>query len=137
MSAKLHEIKLPSGAMLRVNLASFADSKELFQSFLEEAQKVRFDFTLDSEVNLDMFKDIIFIGLSSKKIERALWECMKVALYNDKKINEETFESEEARQDYLPVVFEVARLNIAPFTKNLFALLLPLKAVMEKGLAPR
>lgn len=131
--SKIHEIELPSGAKLRVNLASFATSKDLYQAFLEEAKGVKFDFSLDTELKLEMFKDIICVGLSSKKIEKALWECMKVALYNDKKITEETFEDEDARGDYFNVVFEVAKLNLSPFVKNLYALLSPLKAVMDNG----
>ncbi len=135
--SKLKEIVLPSGAILKVNLASFSVSKDLYQAILEEARTLKVDFSFDADLKLEMFKDILCMSLSSKKIERAIWECMRVAIYNGSKITEDLFESEEVRGDYFNIMFEVAQLNIAPFTKNLFALLSPLKAVVDNGLAQR
>lgn len=114
----MKEIKLPSGAELKIGLAPFSDSKALYQSVLEEAKSLRLDPAAEVDVNL--FKDLFCAGLSSKKIEMSLKECLKKCLYNGLKIDpDKTFEPVEAREDYFQVCFEVAQENIAPFTKNL------------------
>jgi hypothetical protein len=113
------EVVLPSGAKLKVTPSSFAVSKELFQSVSEEMKSLNISST--TEIDINLFKDLFCTGLSSKKIEKSLWECMKKATYNNLKITEDTFEPVEAREDYIQVMFEVAKENIAPFMKSLFA----------------
>ena len=135
--SKIHEVDLPSGAVLKMNLASFAVSKELYQAFMEEIKDLKVDLKLNTELDISFFKDLICVALSSKKIEKALWECMKVALYNGIKISDKTFEEEEARGDYFSVMTEVAMLNIKPFMKNLSALLPTLSSVMDNALVQR
>lgn len=113
----MKEITLHSGRELKINLAPFAVSKALYQAFLEEAKDVRMDGGI--EVDIDLFKNLFCVAMSSKKIEACLWECMKRVTYNDFKITEETFEEEKAREDYIEVCLEVAKLNVAPFMKTL------------------
>lgn len=115
----MREVKLPSGAVLKITLAPFADSKALLNAVLEESKGLRVN--PEDEVDVNLFKDIFCSGLSSKKIEAALMVCMGRVLYNDRKIDGETFEAEEARQDYIMACFEVASDNIRPFMKSLFA----------------
>jgi len=116
--SELKEFILPSGAMLKIQLGSFAESKALYQAFLEEVRHVQ--MASSSEV-MNVFKDLACVGFSSKKIEAALEQCLKRCLYNDAKIDKNTFEPSENRQDYIPCCVEVARENITPFTKSLFA----------------
>lgn len=113
------KVVLPSGAELEITLAPFADSKALYQAMLEEAKTLKIDDT--AEVDANLYKDLFCTGLSSKKIEAALTVCMKRATYNGMKITDDVFEPVEARDDYLIVCMEVARENITPFTKSLFA----------------
>lgn len=115
----MKELRLPSGAILKIGLASFAAAKSLFQAVSEEAKELK--ISAETEIDVSLMKDMFCVGISSKKIEAALWECMKKSTYNGLKITEETFEPEEARQDYLTVILEVAKENLAPFTKSLFA----------------
>jgi hypothetical protein len=115
----MNEIDLPSGAKLRISLSSFGVSRELFQAVMEELKGTK--MAASTEIDVNLFKDLFCAGFASKKIERAVWECMKKALYNGQKISEETFEAEEARQDYLPVMWEVAKANLNPFLKSLYA----------------
>lgn len=110
---------LPSGAKLKITLAPFKDARALYQALLEEAKVLKLDPTAEVDVNL--YKDLFCVGLSSKKIEAALWECMKRVTYNDSRITEDIFEPVEARDDYMTVCFEVAKANIMPFTKSLYA----------------
>lgn len=78
---------------------------------------------MGTNLDVNFFKDIFCTGFSSKKIEKALGACLKRCTYNDLKIDENTFEPEEARQDYLPVLFEVLGEVIRPFLSSLIALL--------------
>lgn len=116
------EVKLPSGATLKVGVASFSEAKALYQALLKELKHVSIDLKLDSE---NLFKDIFCIGFSSPEIERCLWECMKKCQYVDSrgplKIDKDTFEPESAREDYMTVCIEVAKENVLPFAKSLYA----------------
>jgi hypothetical protein len=111
--------KLPSGAELEVWVSPFEKSKALYQALLEEARGISFDPNAHIDVNL--FKDLFCAGFSSKKIEICLKACFEKATYNGKRIDENTFEPMEARQDYLEACFEVAQENVAPFLKSLYA----------------
>lgn len=118
----MQEIKLPSGAVLKMGNTPFAVSKALYQSVLEELKGV----SLDSKTELStLYKELFCIGFSSKKIEACLYECFKRCLYFDGskelKIEESTFEPEEARQDYMMVCMEVGKFNILPFGKSLWS----------------
>lgn len=110
---------LPSSAVLEVDLAPFADGKALYQAFLEEVQGVRLD--PQAQVDVNMWKEFACIALSSKKVEKAIWVCMGRATYNKLKVTQDTFEPEDARQDYFDTMMHVAEVNVRPFTKPLLA----------------
>lgn len=116
------EIKLPSGAILKITLAPFADAKALYQSVLEEIKDVEINSRSDMA---NVFKNIACVGFSSKKIEACLETCFKRCTYNcgkgDLKIDKDTFESSESRGDYMGVCMAVAKENILPFMKSLYA----------------
>lgn len=115
------EVRLPSGASLKITLSPFAVSRELYQVFLQEARGINVD--LEKEMDANFFKEILIVGMSSKRFEKALDECMKKCTYDDRKIDQDTFEKSDARGDYLIACFEVAKANILPFTKSLSVLL--------------
>lgn len=123
------EVKLPSGALLKITMSPFAVSRALYQALLEEAKGLNLD--PGAQVDVNLFKDLFCTALSSKKIESCLWECMKRATYNDLKITEDVFEPEAARDDYLSVCLEVARCNVLPFTKSLYARYADVVAMMK------
>lgn len=111
------DVALPSGAKLHISLSPFAVSKALYQAVLEEAKLLKLD--TDADVDINLFKDLFCSGFSSKKIEVCLEACMRKATYNGIRITADTFEPEEARQDYMQVCWEVAYANLLPFTKSL------------------
>lgn len=129
----MKSVKLPSGAELQITLATFAESRSLYQAVLEEAKVLRLD--PGQEIDVNLYKDLFCTALSSKKIETALWDCMKKVLYNGLKIDKDTFESEESRQDYVMVCLEVGKENISPFLKSLYAEWYPVlaKAMKSQG----
>lgn len=117
---KFREVKLPSGAVLKVQAASFEDAKTLYQAVLEESKSLEFKSGLDVS---ELLKSLLAYTFASKRIESALWVCFQNCIYNggagDLKIDKDTFQKVEAREDYPIVCLEVAEENIRPFTKSL------------------
>lgn len=116
MSTK--DVTLKSGARLKITLAPFADAKALYQAVLKELKDLKLG---DSQQIESVLKDALCIGFSSKEIDERLEVCLRRVLYNDLKIDEDTFEPEKARGDYLPLIYEVMKANIDPFLKSLYA----------------
>lgn len=125
----MKEITLPSGAILKIGLAPFADSIELFQVLGEEMKKVEIHFT--TEIDHELMKNLLCTAIASKPLEAAVWKCLAKCLYGGIRLTKDTFETEEARQDYFAVFYEVVVANVIPFTKNLSAGLLPLMQMMQ------
>lgn len=111
-------MKLPSGAELKITLSDFETSKALYQAIADECKNIKMNPKDEVE---NLVKDLACVALSSKKIEECLWKCMERATYNSVKITKETFEPEQTRDDYLAVCMEVARVNVLPFMKSLYA----------------
>ncbi len=130
----MKEIKLPSGATLKISQTPFAVSKALYQAILEEVKSVK--ISSNQEMS-DVMKDLFCIGFSSKKIELCLQECFKRCTYNsgtgDLKIEDSTFEPVLNRSDYATVCIEVIQENIMPFTKGLYAEFTRLLAMMPSA----
>lgn len=119
----IKEVKLPSGATLKIGLPPFEVSLALKEAVLEEGRTIA--ITSKTEM-AEVYKDLFCIGFSSKKIKACLWECFKYCQYNngqsgDLKIDKDTFEPLPAREDYMTVCMEVAKANIHPFVKSLYA----------------
>lgn len=117
----MNEIKLPSGAVLKIHETPFEVSLALKESVMEELQKVSFKSGVDIT---DAIKDLYCISYSSPRIKQALAECLKRHTYNngtgDLKIDNKTFQPVQARQDYETVCLEVTKAEISPFGKEGF-----------------
>ena len=118
----MREIKLPSESVLKIYPAPFSDAKALYQSLLKELKQV----PVDSKMEVgELYKQLFCLGFSSPEIEKCLWACMARCTYNsgngDLKIEKDTFEPVEARGDFMQVCIEVAKENVLPFVKSLYA----------------
>lgn len=111
--------KLPSGALLEITIAPFEDAQELYQMVAGELLSV--DIKADDEINVNMFKNLFCVFLSSKKIKEAIDLCAKRCVYNKERIDSDTFEEVDRRQDYIECMAMIAWENIHPFGKALFA----------------
>jgi hypothetical protein len=111
---------LPSGAVLEINLAPFLDANSLNRAVAKELLKIKFDGELDLNDH-NFIKDIICTAISSDDIMSALWNCFKRCTYNGVKMNQDTFENEDARGDYFTVCKEVLIENLRPFGKGLLS----------------
>lgn len=118
----MREHKLPSGAILKVSPAPFKEAKALYQAILKEGRGIE----VSSKTELAaLYKEIFCAGFSSVEVERCLEACFKRCQYCDSrgelKIDESTFEPVNARDDYMTVCMEVAKENVLPFVKSLYA----------------
>lgn len=120
----MKEVTLPSGALLRIGESPFEDSKDLYQAILDEAKMVKIDVG-SVHVMSNVYKDLFCYGFSSKRVEACLWKLFERCLYEGHgktgKIDKDTFQPKPTRADYIAVCVEVAKENIDPFLKGLFA----------------
>lgn len=128
----MKSITLGSGAKLDISVSAFGVSKDLYQAVCEELIHVKI---ASKDQIANVLKDAACMALCSKRIESCLKECLKKAAYNGRRIDDETWEPIEARQDYLEACFEVAKENLLPFGKNLYAKYSPLWEVLKNSLA--
>lgn len=129
---QIKEFTCPGGAVLKVRLAPFADAKALYQAMLSELGNV--SIKSDREI-ADLYKDLFCIGMSSPQIEACLWKCLEICQYNSLKIDKDTFEPEIARGDYMFICMEVAKANVSPFVKDLYAQFQTFLAKIQKSQA--
>lgn len=127
------DINLPSGSKLKITVSPFVTARALYQAILEEAKNLKLDPNAEIDVNLR--KDLFCLALSSQKIQVCLDKCMERVTYNGIKISADTFEPVAARDDYLLACFEVAKANISPFMKSLFAQFAPFLGSLGKAQA--
>jgi len=120
----MREVTLPSGAILRLGVAPFAVAKALYQALLKELKEI--PISTKEELGT-VYQKLFCTGFSSTVVEDALKECFKASLYDGRdgkgalRISDDTFEPENRRQDYMKVCVEVAKENINPFAKSLYA----------------
>ena len=111
--------ELPSGAKLEITPAPWETSKALYKSIASEAVGLKLD--PKTEVDVNLYKDLLLTAVASDKIEAKLWECLTRCTYNGIRISKDTFEPMAARGDYLIVCFEVAVVNVSPFMSALLS----------------
>lgn len=118
----MRKFTLESGAELTINPAPFADAKNLYQAILKELKGTDVNSKVDV---VSLYKEMFCSAFSSKEIEAALKPCLLRCLYERNgipaKVDDSIFEPVENREDYMTVCVEVARDNVAPFVKTLFA----------------
>lgn len=100
----MHEFETNRKVKVVINAASFKDANTLKNAILNADGKD--DYTINI-VDLE------------PKVEVALWPCLLQCTYGGQKITQKTFESEEAREDYYPVLNACVVENLRPFMKGL------------------
>lgn len=118
----MKEVKLPSGAVLKISTIPWADAKALYKAVVKELRGIELRADMDMA---NVYKDVFCAGFASSEVEARLEDCFKRCIYNagngDFKIDEKTFEPEKARQDYILVCIEVMKEVLGPFVKSLSA----------------
>ena len=131
----MKKIDLPSGSSLEIYLLPFEEAAFLFRMFSKEMGDLNItikDFAfLGSSKNIDEiefgFQEFINLKgplcslLSNEKLINAGRSCLSKCIYNNLKITNTTFESEEARGDFYPCIFYAIKENVSPFFGNLLS----------------
>lgn len=117
-------VTLKSGRKLELAIAPFSIGMRLFKTAANELKQVdvqleSLDFQKIAASDVNSIKNVIFQLLGSDALESAVFSCMERCLLDGVKITKSTFEDQDVRADYLPVAWEVIKLNLAPFFKNL------------------
>lgn len=106
------EIEVPSGAKVVINVAPWEDAVLLQQAISREmAMGAGFNFATFMVVS------------SSPAVYSALMKCLVRCTYNNEKITASTFNKEEARADYIPIVSACVKKNLGPLEAGLFSVL--------------
>jgi hypothetical protein len=128
----MKSVTLPSGKKIEVALAPFVEGKRLYQAVASEL--IRVDIDSDGDVS-NVLKNVLLLMVSSPKVEEALEPCLRRCTYDGKKLSADTFEPPEARADYVDFCTEVAKENLLPFTKSLYAQFSGLQGALSRALS--
>jgi hypothetical protein len=120
----MERIDLPSGAVLEVDLLSYEKGWKVMQKLSKAFESLDIDlkgvdFKKLSEQDVLRFKNPICHLLADDKILEATKECFTKCLYNNQRIDSSTFDSKEARKDFVFAAFHALRCNLEPFFEGL------------------
>lgn len=123
--------ELPSGAAFEVQPLSYESAWAVTQTVIKEIEKSdisslkKLDLDFDKIMSTDVLdlKDPICHLLASHAMIDAARQCFKKCLYNKGKIDSMTFESKEARGDFIMACWHALKENILPFFGSLGSLL--------------
>lgn len=118
--------KLPSGAQFEIHALSFEKAWEITQIVLKEFESVKLDLKstdFKELMGMDVFalKGPICGILSSQTMVAAAKKCFAHCLYNNARIDENTFDSSEARGDFIFCCFYALKENVYPFFASLIS----------------
>lgn len=121
----MEKVTLSSGAVLEITESGIEPQHELFRVVMEELGAVDVSaLTSPNEMNINVIKDLMCRALSSKKLLEAIKPMLRRATYNGEKINDiQFFDVDERKRDFLPVLKEVARVNLVPFGESVLSML--------------
>lgn len=138
---------LPSGARLRVTPSPFADAKRLQNELWKAAKgsgvgeidlaKLREAYQKgqgDVGKVLAIFFDALLSLTSSDAVDAAVFKCAERAAYladgtdqTARKVDRALFDDPEmgtkAREDYFPIQYKIAEVNVGPFIRAAFSAL--------------
>lgn len=120
----MESFTLPSGAVLEVQPLGYEKAWGVTQILLKELETIKVDLkTVDLKELMGMdvlvLKGPICAILGSPKVLEAAQQCFSKCLYNKTKIDSMTFESKQARGDFLFCAFYALKENVSPFFESL------------------
>ncbi len=120
------EHKLPSGAILDVTVLDYEKAFGIFQTVSRQIGLIDVDFgKIDFEkfntMDVMEFKRPLTQLLSNSDLVKVGNQCLEKCTYDNVKISKATWESIEARKDYLFALFYALKENCAPFLEGVFS----------------
>ena len=133
----MQEITLKSGNVLKLSPAPFIDAIRLTNIVAKAFSQRGLDFKIDRDTEVDFwvlfnknpdafikgFADIVFEEFVMNLVFKCAERCVYVKNGVSVKITQDTFESEDAREDFYEVMYNIAMCNIKPFFVNLLSVL--------------
>lgn len=120
----MEKVTLSSGALLEITESDILTQHKLFQQVCKEMRAVDVTALTSKKVDLNFIKDLFCIILSSEEIYKLIEPMLRRATYNGAKINDfKFFDNPEAKPDFIEVLKEVARVNLAPFGRSVLSML--------------
>jgi hypothetical protein len=128
-------IHLSSGAELDITMASFEEADVLLDAVLKEVEGIN---VTSKDDHINVLKNIFTRAKLSPAIKAALKPCLDRTTYNKVKlINNDIFEDEKNRRDYLIVLKEVLEYNLTPFFASLISSFSVLESKIKEFQKPR
>jgi hypothetical protein len=119
---------LPSGAELEITPLPWEEAwgisricAKIVETFKLDLKGI--DFKAIGAMDVMQLQGPICTVIASKEVIEAAKTCFKRCTYNGLKIDAMTFESQEARGDFIPCVALTIKENIAPFFGGLLSFL--------------
>lgn len=129
------EFKGTSGKKIVINAAPFMDAMALKNAISSRisSSTVSLDFDISKgadQQDVDIAEIVkLAAGLDSDPVvNEALMKCLSRCTRDGEKITTETFEPEDAREDYYEIIFACIKVNLSPFFKALLLKFTPLVA---------
>ena len=124
------KVNLPSGKILDITIMPFEIAWEISQNVTKELGKLNlnpdalklFNKPKGSDIEIEelfSLKDPLCAILSNSVFIDCAKTCFMKCTYNSLRIDQDTWESEEARADFILVVYYVLVNNLSPFFKHL------------------
>lgn len=113
------EIILKTGNKLTFQYAQFEVQMVLLNVATEEIKKVDINATDSNALSSSLIK-LVTIAMASNEMNSIFWRCANTCLYNGERITQKTFESIDARKDYLEIKYHIFKENLSIFFSSLF-----------------
>lgn len=119
----MQKFMLQSGKVVELSLAPIETALNLYRTVIWECKNAGLDLKIsDDETIADLIlknTEALLNILGSERVMEAIKECSVKNLYDKQRFSIELFEKEDARGDFLPVIYLTAIENIRPFFPNL------------------
>lgn len=133
----MQEITLKSGNKLKFGAASFIDCIRLVNVIARAFSQRGFNIKLDRDTEISFtglfgknpeafikgLMDVIFEEFVMDLVFKCAEKCVYIQNGVSMKINQDTFEKEEARADFYEIMYKIAYENVKPFFGNLLTVL--------------
>lgn len=115
----MRKYQLASGKILEFNLAGIEQALELFRAVLCQCKNAGLDLNIMADTQfIDIIgknREAILNIFSSENVLEAVKNCCDKVLYDKKHFSLSLFEEENARADFIGVMFIVGVENLTPF----------------------
>lgn len=113
------KFQLPTGKKLEIDIAPIEVGLNLYRAIVIECKHADLDITIAAEDTLMTLlmknKEAVLNILSSEIVLEAVKDCCPRVVYDKQRFSMDLFEKVENRQDFIPLMVNVAIENIRPF----------------------